>query len=118
MVPINDKTMIEIIINHFVDYHCNDFYLTLNYKSKLLKAYFEELNPGYNISFFDEKRPLGTAGSLKYFKNKIQKPFFVTNCDIIIKADYHALMDYHLDQGFDITLVASAKGVYYSLWNL
>ena len=75
LVPINDKTMIEIIINHFVDYHCNDFYLTLNYKSKLLKAYFEELNPGYNISFFDEKRPLGTAGSLKYFKNKIQKPF-------------------------------------------
>jgi dTDP-glucose pyrophosphorylase len=109
LVPINDKTIIEIIINYFVDYQCNDFYLTLNYKSKILKAYFEELKPSYNISYFDEKTPLGTAGSLEYFKNKFNAPFFVTNCDIIIKADYHALMKYHINQGFDITLVASAK---------
>ena len=109
LVPINDKTIIEIIIQHFVDHKCNDFYLTLNYKSKLLKAYFQELEPKYNVSYFDEEIPLGTAGSLKYFKEKIEAPFFVTNCDIIIKSDYYDLMKFHNDQNFDITLVASAK---------
>jgi NDP-sugar pyrophosphorylase family protein len=33
----------------------------------------------------------------------------VTNCDIIIKADYASIYEFHQKGGFDITLVASAK---------
>ena len=40
---------------------------------------------------------------------KFDKPFFVTNCDIIIKADYVNLYEFHQKGGYDITLVASAK---------
>jgi len=109
LIPIHDKPIIEHIIERFTDIGCLDFHLTVNYKSKILKAYFEELQPNYSLSFIDEKEPLGTAGSLKYLKGKFDIPFFVTNCDIIIKADYKNIYEFHQRSGYDITLVASAK---------
>jgi len=109
LIPIHEKPIIEHIIERFTDMGCSDFHLTVNYKGKILKAYFEELKPDYSVSFVDESQPLGTAGSLQYLKGKFDKPFFVTNCDIIIKADYVHLYEFHQKGGYDITLVASAK---------
>ena len=109
MIPINDKTILEYIIERFRNISCNDFHITLNYKAKILKAYFEELNLDYNISFVEEVKPLGTAGSLFLLKNKMKKPFFVSNCDIIVKCDYEELYQFHIEGKYDITLVASNK---------
>ena len=109
LIPIHDRPIIEHIIDRFTNIGCTDFYLTLNYKGEILKAYFEELNPQYKISFVDEDEPLGTAGSLRFLEGQITTPFFVTNCDIIIKADHQKLYNFHLKNKFDITLVASAK---------
>ena len=109
LIPIHEKPIIEHIIDKFLNIGCDSFHLTVNYKSKILKAYFEELQPNYSLSFIDEKEPLGTAGSLRYLKDKFYKPFFVTNCDIIIKADYASLYEFHQKNNYDITLVASAK---------
>jgi dTDP-glucose pyrophosphorylase len=109
LVPINEKPIIEHIIERFTDIGCLYFHLTINYKGKILKAFFEELQPNYSLSFIDEKEPLGTAGSLQYLNGKFDKPFFVTNCDIIIKADYVSLYEFHQKNNYDITLVASAK---------
>jgi len=109
LVPIHEKPIIEHIIERFTKVGCSDFHLTVNYKGKILKAFFEELQPEYDVVFVDEKEPLGTAGSLRYLDGKFEKPFFVTNCDIIIKADYTSLYEFHKKGEYDITLVASAK---------
>ena len=109
LVPIHDKPIIEHIMNRFADLGMMDFYLTINYKGKILKAYFEEIEHNYNIKFIEEKTPLGTAGCLFYLKNKVKNPVFITNCDIIIKADYKDLYKFHSDGDYDITLVASTK---------
>jgi dTDP-glucose pyrophosphorylase len=109
LVPIHDKPIIEHIIERFTELGCSTFYLTVNYKGKLLKAYFEELRPDYQVQFVEEQEPLGTAGSLQYLHGCFDQPFFVTNCDIIIKADYTNLYEFHKKGGYDITLVASAK---------
>ena len=109
LIPIHEKSIIEHIIERFTNIGCSEFYLTVNYKGKFLKAFFEELQPEYDVAFVDEKKPLGTAGSLQYLKGKFDKSFFVTNCDIIIKADYGSLYEFHQKNNYDITLVASAK---------
>jgi len=109
LVPIHEKPIIEHIIERFTEIGCSAFYLTVNYKEKILKAYFEELQPEYDVVFVDEKEPLGTAGSMQYLKGKFDKPFFVTNCDIIIKTDCRVLYEFHQKNNYDITLVASAK---------
>ena len=109
LVPVHEKPIIEHIINRFTDLGCTEFHLTVNYKGRILKAYFEELNPDYNIHFVEEQEPLGTAGSLRFLEGQFNQPFFVTNCDIIIKADYGSLYEFHSKGDYDITLVASAK---------
>ena len=109
LVPIHDKPIIEHIIERFTSLGCIEFYITVNYKSVLLKAYFEELQPNYKANFISEAEPLGTAGSLKLLEGKFTQPFFVTNCDVIIQADYNSLYDFHVKEKNDITLVASTK---------
>ena len=109
LIPIHDKPVIEHIIDRFTAVSCQDFHMTVNYKGRILKAYFEELQPPYSVHYVDEQEPLGTAGCLYLLKGAFCKPFFVSNCDIIIKADYASLYDFHLKGGYDVTLVASAK---------
>lgn len=109
LLPVKGKTIIEHIIDSFLKFKCHEFYLTLNYKSNIIKSYFRELSTDYNINFVNESKPLGTAGSLCYLTNKFKYPFFVTNCDIIIKTDYLNIYKFHQQGKYDITLVASAK---------
>ena len=109
LVPIHEKPVIEHIIERFTDVGVDQFILTINYKARIMKAYFEELNPNYSVDFLEEHKPLGTAGSLKFLENKFDKPFMVTNCDIIIKTDYLDLYKFHQKNNYDITLVASMK---------
>ncbi|KAA0890490.1 nucleotidyltransferase family protein [Oryzomonas rubra] len=109
LIPLGDKTVIETIIDSFVVCGVDKFYISVNYKSKIIKSYFEELGPAYTIEYIYEDKPLGTAGSLRYLSGKIDTPLIVTNCDVIIKADYSDVVKHHLTNDNDITLVASLK---------
>ena len=109
LVPVHEKTIIEHIIELFTKLGCSEFHITVNYKGKIMKAYFEELQPDYKVHFVEEYEPMGTAGSLRFLYGQFDQAFFVTNCDIIIKADYASLYKFHQKGGYDVTLVASAK---------
>ena len=58
--------------------------------------------------FIEEKQLLGTAG-LNEIKNNVENSFFVTNCDILIDADYESIYNFTIMRRNDITLVASTK---------
>jgi dTDP-glucose pyrophosphorylase len=109
LIPIQEKPVIEHIIERFTKFGVNQFFLSINHKARIMKAYFDELNPDYSVKFVEEKEPLGTAGSLKFLQKKIKQSFIVTNCDIIIKADYPDIYNFHSKNDYDITLVASVK---------
>ena len=109
LVPVGEKPVIDHIIDRFRAFGVCEFYLTIHHMSKIIRAYFEEKTPDYSISFVEEDEPRGTAGSLKLLTDKLDKPFFVSNCDIIIKADYADLYSFHTKNRYDITLVASTK---------
>ena len=109
LIPIEDKTVIEHIIDSFTKYGSKNFFISLNYKSKILKSFFEELNPPYSIKYLEENSPLGTAGALHLLKNKMKRDFYVTNSDIILKIDHTDLYDFHAKNKNDITIVVVAK---------
>ena len=110
LVPIgHETTLIERIIKQFTDFGCSNFMISVNYKAKLIKAYFEELEPAYNVSFLEEEKPLGTIGSIALAKDQIENSFFVTNCDILVSANLHDLSQHHLKAQYAATITASAK---------
>ena len=110
LIPVNDKTIIEDIMDRFIEFGCNSFYISVNYKADMIRFYFETLNnPAYNINYMFEDKPLGTAGSLSLLKGKIDKTFFVSNCDILIDQDYAEILKYHQENENEITIVAALK---------
>ena len=114
LMPIGNKTAIDHIIDNFTENGFNNFTFSLEYKSKLLKAYLEEKkeNNKINIRYIEEKIPLGTAGSLKTINKKIIKnDFFVINCDTILKLDFQNILNYHKSQKNQITIVVSMKNI-------
>lgn len=110
LIPIGEKTIIEEIIDRFVKVGCDDFFLSVNYKADTIRHYFSQLNSyDYKISYFQEDKPLGTAGSLYLIKDKIHTTFFVSNCDIIINEDYSEILKYHYENKNELTIVSALK---------
>ena len=109
LIPFGNKTIIESIMDEYNKFNIGSFYISVNYKARLIKTYLEESIPNYSFQYIEENIPLGTAGSLKLIADKVEKSFFVSNCDIIIKDDYAAIYDYHCNNNYDLTLVASAR---------
>lgn len=112
LIPIGEQTMLEDIMDRFVECGCHDFYVSVNYKAEIIKRYLDNLGkPQYHISYFQEDKPLGTAGSLHLLKDKITDTFFVSNCDIIIEEDYGEILKYHRENHNEITVVAAIKNL-------
>ncbi len=111
LIPIGEKTILERIIEKFQNFGVNHFYLSINYKANIIKSYFEEIKPKYKISYIYENKPLGTIGALRHIiEGKIKnREIILTNCDIIVEADYFDILKFHKKNRNDITVVASLK---------
>ncbi len=109
LIPIKGKAIIEHILDKFNSYGVNNFFISINYKSSLIEAYFKELKPDYKINFIRENLPLGTAGILSKLNKKFKEPVFISNSDIIIDTDLVDIYDFHKKNKNEITVVASAK---------
>ncbi len=108
LVPIGEVPIIERIMNEFSMQGTERFIVSVNYKKEILKAYLNELRQ-YRIDYIEEDQPLGTAGSLKLITDDFPEVFFVTNCDIIVKADYSRMLAYHKSNKNDMTIISSLK---------
>ena len=109
LVPIGNKTILEEIMDQFEAIGCTKFYLSVNYKSEMIRFYLNQLDHKYDVEYFEETEPRGTIGSVSMLKGRINTPFFVSNCDILIDQDYRDVYDYHLENHNDLTVVTAVK---------
>lgn len=109
LIPISDKTITEIIMDHFEAFGCKYFDMIVNYKKNFIKSFFIDNETKRNINFIEESDFYGTGGGLKLLEGRYQDSFFVTNCDIIVEEDYSEIMKYHKEQKNIITIVSATK---------
>jgi dTDP-glucose pyrophosphorylase/predicted transcriptional regulator len=107
LIPIGNKTIIELIMDKFTQYGLKQFYLSINYKANIIKAFFNDNPSNYDIKYVIEKKYLGTIGSLKLLDNQINTPMFISNCDVLLDVNYSSTYDFHLKNNNDLTLVGS-----------
>ncbi|MGS2777503.1 sugar phosphate nucleotidyltransferase [Robertmurraya sp. GLU-23] len=111
LIPIGDLPIVEHIINRFNKYGADQFFLIVNHKKNMIKAYFNEIDKNYEVNYADEDQPLGTGGGLSLLKGKINTTFILTNCDILIEEDYEKIYEYHKKENNLITMVCSLKNI-------
>lgn len=108
LMPIKNIPMIEYVITNFKKYNYKKFIFTTNYKSNLIKTYFQDKFSDFSIDYVEEKKPLGTAGGLKNINN-LSDDFFLINCDTLIEINYDKLLKYHKLKNSDLTIVTCKK---------
>ncbi len=111
LIPIGDKTVIEIIMDNFYKYGFSNFIYTLNYKKEYIKLFLNEAKLPYNVDWIEEEDFLGTAGSLSLLKDRINDTFFVVNCDTVSNADFEDVLKWHREQKASITIVGCYKEI-------
>jgi len=113
LVPLGEKPILDIIVRQLSHYGFKDIILTVGHLAELIQAYFQHLNgqlASLNISYYKEKKPLGTAGSLASIP-KLDETFLVMNGDILTSLDYAKLMRYHLENQAMLTVAMFKKRV-------
>jgi len=111
LIPIGEIPIVEHIINNFNQHGSDQFYLVVNHKKNMIKAYFNEIEKNYSLKYIDEERPLGTGGGLSLLKGKIDTTFILSNCDILIEEDYDKIYNLHMKEKNLITMVCSLKNI-------
>lgn len=109
LIPIGSTTILERIIDSFRKNGCDNFWLTLNYKKNLIKAYLDEKEKTYSIQYAEEETFRGTCGGIRLLQDKLKGTFFVSNCDVLLDIDYAELLRFHQTNNNEITVVTSLK---------
>ncbi len=95
MVQINKKPIIHRIIDHYISYGFNDFYIAVGYKGEVLRKYL--INTG--------KKTM-TGGRLKRLKKFLNETFLMTYGDGLSNINLNKLVRFHKKYKKILTLTA------------
>ena len=109
---VDDKPMVEIIMDQFSKNHMTDFHMIVNHKKEMVEDYFMSKEVPYHVSFYEEKAPLGTGGGLKLLESSIHSTFFFSNCDILMLENYGELFEFHKEANKIATMIVSLKPIH------
>lgn len=110
LIPIGERTILELIIDEFTKYGVHRFFLTVNYRGEMIRAYLDGLDRDYSVDYVWELEFGGTAGSLTLLGDRLDvDDFIVSNCDIIVKANYDKVLKFHREHQAALTIVSSIQ---------
>lgn len=105
LVQVNNKPIILHIIEKIINENFVNVFISVNHYALQIKKYFENNNNfGLNINFIEEKKPMGTAGSLSLIDIKNIKNIIVINSDIMTDLKFNKILNYHEENKYDITM--------------
>ena len=99
LLMVGNKPVLETILENFIEYGFQKFYISVNYKAKMIENTFGDGSRwGVSIRYLREEMPLGTAGALGLLPGRPTLPLIVMNADVLSKVNIQHLLDFHQDQ--------------------
>ncbi|MDC1091465.1 sugar phosphate nucleotidyltransferase [Candidatus Pelagibacter ubique] len=108
MVKILGKPIIHRIIDHYVSYGHQEFYIALGYKGNELKKYFlkKRFSKKIKINLIDTGKNTMTGGRLKRLEPYLKDTFLMTYGDGLSNIHLNKLIDFHKKNKKIFTLTA------------
>ena len=105
LLPIGERSVLEIQIGRLKRFGFDEIYFATNYKANYISRFFGEgTDLGVRIRYSKEEVPLGTAGPLSLLREDLTEPFMVMNGDILTLLDFAAMYDFSLAKGAALTV--------------
>lgn len=105
LLPIGEKAVLEIQIEHLKKYGVTEVFLATNYKSDYIENFFGDGSRyGVKLIISKEDQPLGTAGPVKLLEPYLDEPFIVMNGDILSNVDFSEILKFAETQDSLLTL--------------
>lgn len=112
LIPIGELPISEHIINHFAEIGCEQFYMIINEKKEMIKAYFSGIDyKKLNLKFVEEAKPLGTGGGLSLLNGQVNTTFIFINCDTVILADFADIIREHRRRKNLVTMICANMNI-------
>ena len=111
MLKIGEKPLLQTTLEQLIQQGFTRFCISVNYKSMQIKDYFGDGSKlGAEICYIDEKKRMGTAGSLSLFPFETMEPILVLNGDILTKLSFKQLVDFHREHQARATIAVATYG--------
>ena len=114
LMPINQNPILMYLIKSFKKYNFKNFLISTGYQAELIKAYLGTGKKlGVKVKYFNENKPLGTAGPISKIKKeiKINNYFFLINGDVYTEMNYKKMLNFTIKGNYDL-VVGSIKKRY------
>lgn len=100
MIPVAGRPVLEHQIDVLRTQGYTEIIIVIGHLGTVVRDYFGDGSRfGVHIEYVEECRPLGTAGSLFYMKDKLTEDFLLLNGDLIFDVDLTRFAAYHKEQG-------------------
>lgn len=100
LLPVKSKPVLEYLIEKIKKTNIKEVIICIGYLGEKIKEYFNDGKRfGVKISYYFEKSPLGTGGSLKKLRKIIgNENFLVAYGDILTNLEINDLINFHFEQ--------------------
>ena len=100
LVSILDKPILWYIFKLLNKYNITQVGVTLGYKGEEIKRQQERFySKGIDVTFFEEKSPLGTAGCILNAKEFLDEDFVILSGDALTDINLDEFIDFHYEKG-------------------
>ena len=96
LLRVGGRPILETILLNLIDHGFERFYISVNYRAEMIKKHFGDGSKwSVDIRYIEEKSRMGTAGALALLPQRPAAPFLVMNGDLLTKANFSHLLDFH-----------------------
>jgi NDP-sugar pyrophosphorylase family protein len=119
LLPIGEKSILEIQMERLKRYGFDEIFLATNYKSEYIEGYFGDGSRyGVKLIISKEDTPLGTAGPLKLLKDHLTEPFIVMNGDILSLIDFEEFYNFSIAASSLLTIAIKKEITPFAFGNI
>jgi NDP-mannose synthase len=112
LMPIGERSILEIVVSQLADQGLTDITLCVGYLSHLIRAVFDHRrDPRAAVEYVHEESALGTAGPLRLIEGLDARPFVVMNGDVLTTLDFAALIRHHEEHENVVTIATRQRTI-------
>lgn len=105
LLPIGERSLMEVQILSLAEHGFNEIHVATNYKSDYVEAYLGDGSKyGVKLNFSKEEKRLGTCGPLTLLKEHLTEPFLMMNGDVLTKSNHSRMYQFGMAQKSALTI--------------